>query len=42
MEINVETQSPEFQLELCELQSDQMLLAKKHENQDIYWKSDGK
>ena len=29
MKINVETQLPEFHLELCELQSDQMLLAKK-------------
>ena len=33
MKINVEIQLPKFHLELCELQSDHMLLAKKTENQ---------
>ena len=38
MEACVETQLPELQLELCELQSDPSLLAKKNENQVNFWK----
>lgn len=38
MEVDVEAQLPELQLELCELQSDPMLQAKKNENQESFWK----
>ena len=38
MEVNVEAQSPQLQLELCELQSDTVLLAKKSENQERFWR----
>lgn len=34
MEVNVKAQLPELQLELYELQSDSMMLAKKNENQE--------
>ena len=38
MEVNVETQQPEFQLELCELQCNQFLLSRKNETQECFWK----
>jgi hypothetical protein len=38
MEVNVETQLPELQLELCELHSDPFLLTKKNENPKSFWK----
>ena len=38
MDNNVETQLPEFQLELCELQCDPFLLSRKNEIQERFWK----
>ena len=38
MDVNVETQLPEFQLELCELQCDPFLLSRKNEIQERFWK----
>ena len=38
MDVNVETQQPEFQLELCELQCDPFLLSRKNETQKRFWK----
>jgi hypothetical protein len=38
MEVNVETQLPELQLELCELQSGPFFLTKKKENRKSFWK----
>jgi predicted SprT family Zn-dependent metalloprotease len=38
MEVNMETQLPELQLELCELHSDPFLLTKKNENLKSFWK----
>lgn len=38
MEVSVEVQLPELQLELSELQSDSMLLAKKNEIQESFCK----
>ena len=38
MEIEIETQASEFQLELCDLQSDPFLRSKKHERNEAFWK----
>ena len=38
MQVSVATQLSEFQLELCELQSDQFLLSKKQEKPENFWK----
>ena len=38
MQVSVATQPSEFQLELCELQSDQFLLSKKQEKPENFWK----
>ena len=38
MQVNVATQPSEFQLELCEVQSDQFLLSKKQEKPENLWK----
>ena len=38
VDVNVETQLPEFQLELCELQCDPFLLSRKNEIQERFWK----
>ena len=38
MDVNVETQLPELQLELCELQCNQFLLSRKNETQECFWK----
>ena len=38
MDVNVKTQLPEFQLELCELQCGLFLLSRKNETQERFWK----
>ena len=38
MNVNVETQLPEFQLELCELQCYPFLLSRKNKIQERFWK----
>ena len=38
MEVNVETQLPQCQLELCELQCDPFLRSRKNQTQDRFWK----
>ena len=38
MDVNVETQLPEFQLELCEIQCDLFLLSRKNETYERFWK----
>ena len=38
MEIQIETQPSEFQLELCDLQSDPFLQSKKNERNKAFWK----
>ena len=38
MDVNVETQLPEFQLELCELQCDPFLFSRKNEAYERFWK----
>ena len=38
MEIEIETLAPEFQLELCDLQSDSFLQSKKNERSEAFWK----
>ena len=38
MDVNVETQLPEFQLKLCELQCLPFLLSRKNETQEKFWK----
>ena len=38
MEVDIESQTSCFQLELCELQADPFLLSKKNERYDVFWK----
>ncbi|XP_028146248.1 uncharacterized protein LOC114339764 [Diabrotica virgifera virgifera] len=38
MGVNIQNQSAEYQLELCELQSDSFFQAKKHEYISTFWK----
>ena len=37
MEIEIETQASEFQLKLCNLQSDSFLQSKKNERNEAFW-----
>ena len=38
MDVNVETQLPELQLELCEIQYNKFLLSRKNETPECFWK----
>ena len=38
MDVNTETQLPELQLEICELECDPFLLSRKNETQERFWK----
>ena len=38
MDVNVKTQLPEFQIELCEFQCHPFLLSRKNEIQETFWK----